>query len=120
MKQNMPGNNCIELKEIKMKIPCVKYGIFFVRLNILDVEIKVESKNLYIFSQESKHIFSGLVNINDGKLEIKKLIEGYSIKNIGTEVCCFVHGKTKIQQEALYINNNFESLFLGEEGLFKV
>jgi beta-mannosidase len=137
---NSKSNSCSKIEKIKiaLKIPPMKNGIFFVRLCTVDLKTYTKNTNLYIFSQKDEKIFSGLLNIKGGKLEITRErdidknridmtktenesanADTYHVTNIGTELCCFVHGMST-DDTPVYIDKNYESLFPGESSIFKL
>lgn len=124
---NLTSNSCskIEKNKISLKIPPLNNGIFFVKLCTIDLKSETKNTNLYVFSQKKEKIFSELLNIKGGKLEITKASdpfkeEIYTITNTGTEVCCFVHGKSADKETPVFIDKNYESLFPGESCIFQV
>jgi beta-mannosidase len=114
------SNSALKAGKINKLIPPTKIGIFFIRLTLLDEKNNECSQNLYIFSQEDKEIFSPLLNLEKSSLKIEKVEEGYSVKNTGSIVSLFVHGVRENEDISLFIDNNYSTLFPGEEKLFKV
>lgn len=120
IKKHISGNSATQVKHILEIIPKTKHGIFFIRLRVYSTSGKECCHNLYIFSQLDKKIFSPLLDFGKGTLQIDKTDGGYKIRNAGNVVCLFVHGIETTGNKCVFIDDNYTSLFPGEEQLFYV
>lgn len=117
---HIKGNSSLKLKEIAVIIPLLQKEVFFIRLWVYDSSFKECCQNLYIFSQSEQRKLSALLELEEGKLQIVKTDIGYKVKNIGKEVCLFIHGNESTRKKNIFIEDNYTSLFPGEERLFPV
>lgn len=113
-------NSASWVKDIAEMITETEHGIFFVRLEVYDSSGKECCRNLYTFSQKEKKIFTNILGLEKGSLRIEKTDQGYRIRNIGGVVCLFIHGIESTGNKYVFIDNNYCSLFPGEEQLFTV
>lgn len=116
---DIDGNCVLKIKSIIFEIPQCTDEVFFIRLKVLNAGKEIYS-NLYNFSQKESEIFSTLKNPNRKSLMVKKNENDYLIKNVEDKICLFVHGTEKYGAIPTFIENNYISLFPGEEALFKV
>jgi len=107
------------IKELQFTVPEFMRGVFFIRLKVTDFSGEVLSENLYIFTQQEKEVFAPLFNLRESRLNIRKEGEKYIAKNEGEVVCLFVHGVSHESVEFI-IDNNYASIFPGEEKVFRV
>lgn len=113
-------NSVSKIKDINFKIPYCKDLIFFLRIKTYLTEGTEVCQNLYVFSQKEPEIFSFLRSVDRNALKVEKYDEGYRIRNISNRVCLFIHGTGKNEAICTFIENNYISLFPGEDALFKV
>lgn len=113
--RQIPENGVCGVCKIRENIPNQKFGIFFVRLSIIDSKNNLVDKNLYVFSQLRKNIFSPLFELKKARLQVDVEGNNYKLKNIGEEVCLFIHGINSSGDDVIFIENNYTSLFPGEQ-----
>lgn len=118
-KKEINSNNVIRICGINTVVPLLPNGVFFVRLSADDASGRVHSDNMYIFSQSEKEIFSSLLKLNSGKLQVECVDEGFKVKNIGDAVCLFVRGIAEGKECTLF-DENYISVFPGEEYIYQV
>jgi beta-mannosidase len=120
VKQTVGSNTALKVKDITWENSLAADGIFFIRLKLYDTDGMELSRNLYVFSQREKEIFSALLTGKQGELQIENRGETCRIKNSGDKVCLFVHGVEKSGTRCVLIGGNYDSLFPGEEREFTI
>lgn len=114
------SNSVVKINSIKTVVPPLSSGIFFVRLSVYDSSDRECSNNLYVFSQLEKEIFSPLLQLEKAEIQVEEITAGYKVKNVGGTVCLFVHGVEKESRGDILLNENYVSIFPGEEHIFTV
>lgn len=116
----MAPNSATAVAEIDEKLPEFPADVFFIRLQVQGSEgDRSPVTNLYVFSQKKRAIFSSLFSLTGGELETERTETGFRCKNTGNQVCLFVHGYESTGRASVIIDNNYTSLFPGEEETFK-
>jgi beta-mannosidase len=119
-KKSIGSNTVTRICGINTVVPVLPSGVFFVRLSVGNASGRVHSNNMYIFSQSEKEIFSSLLKLNGGKLQVECVEEGFKVINTGDAVCLFVRGITVECKECALFDENYISVFPGEEYIYQV
>lgn len=119
-KEWISANSALNVCSINMVIPKQLYDVFFVRLRVYDTSGKECSNNLYIFSQLDKEIFSPLLKLKKGEIQVEDVEGGYKVRNTSNIVCLFVHGVEADEKGEMLFNDNYVCVFPGEEHIFRM
>ncbi len=120
----IPRDKSIYLDDIIWNVEEMSKGIFFVRLIVKNSENN-KTENVYIFSQKRERPFENLTCIENTELVAEYLSEeddklSVTIRNNGREAALFVNIYLKNIQKSIICNENFSTIFPGEQKIFNI